>query len=118
MANALLPLLSAKAQGTIAGVLTFQERNGRHKVRYQRKQKDAHSDNQIPRRALVIQGNATWQSMTLPQKEVYNTRATSLHMSGFNLFMSEFLKQTTAPDQRSIFGQGTYGYKEYGRDTL
>jgi hypothetical protein len=118
MANATLPLLSAKAQGSIADVLTFQERCGRHKVRFQRKQKDAHSDNQIPRRALVIQGNATWASMTQPQKDVYNARAVGLHMSGFNLYMSEFLKQTTAPDQRSIFGQGTYGYREYGRDSL
>lgn len=118
MANAILPLLSAKAQGTIADVLTFQERKGRHKVRFQRKQKDAHSDNQIPYRALIIQGNATWKGMSLPQKEVYNVQAVGRPMSGFNIFMSLFMKQTTPPDQRYIFGEGTSGYFNFGRDTL
>lgn len=118
MATALLPLLSAKAQGSIGGVLTFQERNGRHKVRFQRKQKDAHSDNQITRRALIIQGNATWHSMTQTQKDTYNVLAAGLHMSGFNKFISIFMQQTTAPEQRSIFGQRTFGYFEFGREAL
>ena len=118
MANAILPLLSAKAQGTIADVLTFQERKGRHKVRFQRKQKDAHSDNQIPYRALIIQGNTTWRSMTQPEKEAYNVQAVGRPMSGFNVFMSLFMKQTTPPEQRDIFARSTFGYFNFGRDTL
>ncbi len=35
---------------------------------------------------------AAWQALTTPQKAVYNKNAIGKHMSGYNLFISNFLK--------------------------
>ena len=118
MAKAQLPLLSASAQGSVGRCLTFSRRSGSNRVRYQRKQADAQTDNQVPRRLLVTQGVVNWKALSQVQKDVYNTRAKGLSMSGYNLYLSEYLKATTAPEKRSRFGERTYGYYDYGRDTL
>ena len=118
MARATLPLLSASAQGSVGRCLTYSRRSGGNRVRYQRKQKDANTDNQIPRRLMVQQGVVNWQGFTDEQKDVYNNRAKGLSMSGYNLYMSDYLRATTPPEMRSIFGSRTYGYFEYGREVL
>lgn len=115
MANVKLPLLSASAQGSIGKYLTFSERKTRHKARYQRRQKDVKTDNQLTRRLMVQQGVKNWQGFSDAEKDVYNNRAKGLHMSGYNLYLSEYLKTATPPEIRSIFGQRAYGYYEYGR---
>ena len=118
MATAKLPLLSASAQGSIGRCLTFARRGGRNQVRYQRKQRDANTDNQIPRRLLVAQGVANWQGFTPAEKQVYNHLARGRSMSGYNLYLRAYLSTATPPEKRSIFGSRTYGYFEYGREVL
>ena len=115
MANVKLPLLSASAQGSIGKYLTFSRRKTRNKVRYQRKQIDANTGDQIARRLMVQQGVVNWQAFTDMQKDVYNIRAKDLPMSGYNLYISEYLKATTPPESRDIFGRRTFGYYEFGR---
>jgi len=118
MANVKLPLISASAQGTIADVLTFSHRKGRQKVRFQRKQSYDASDNQTPRRLLVSGGVSNWQAFSAAEKAVYNTRAKGKSYSGYNLYLSEYLKTTAPPEKRSLFGTRSYGYYNYGRQVL
>lgn len=41
------------------------------------------------------QGVVNWQGLTPVQKDTYNTRAKRYQMSGFNLYMREYLKSQT-----------------------
>lgn len=47
---------------------------------------------QLTRAQKFRNGVMAWQALTVPQKEAYNVRADPLKMSGFNLFMSEYMK--------------------------
>ncbi len=46
-------------------------------------------------RGTFADGVAEWQSLTAGDKSVYNERAFSLRLSGFNLFMREYLNSQT-----------------------
>jgi hypothetical protein len=118
MANVKTPLMSGSAQGTIAQALTFSRRKGRQKVRFQRKQKYDATDNQIPYRLLMAQAVTEWNALTDEQKAVWNAQAQGTTKTGYNLFVSDYLKTTTPPEKRSRYGQRTYGYYEYGRQAL
>jgi len=118
MATAKLPLLSAAASGSLGRYLTFARRGSRNQVRYQRKQTDVHTDNQICRRLLIAQGVANWQAFSPAQKAVFNDLAKGHSMSGYNLYLQGYLSTATPPEARSIFGSRTYGYYEYGRQVL
>ncbi len=42
-------------------------------------------------RQIYADGVLAWQNLTEEQKSVYNTNATGLKMSGYNLFLKEYL---------------------------
>ena len=42
-------------------------------------------------RQVFTDGVIAWQSLTNEQKQVYNKRASKLHMTGYNLFLKEYL---------------------------
>lgn len=50
---------------------------------------------QQARRTLFANGKAHWDSLTLEQKERYNTRARSLQMTGYNYHQRLFLNGRT-----------------------
>lgn len=47
---------------------------------------------QQARRQVYADGVAAWQALTYPEKQVYNTRAKGRKLSGYNLFMQEYLR--------------------------
>ncbi len=42
-------------------------------------------------RQLMIDGVLAWQGLTTEQKAIYNKRAIGKNMSGYNIFLSEYL---------------------------
>lgn len=47
--------------------------------------------NRLVCRGKFADAVAGWQALTTPQKAVYNKRAVGKHMSGYNLFIREFM---------------------------
>lgn len=106
MARLTGPLHSETASGTVGGALTFSMRASGPQARRQRKQKYTPTAAQIAVREIYGAAVEGWRSLDSPTKETYNDRAESLFMSGYNLFVQEFLY--------SYYGGALYGFNEYG----
>ena len=50
-----------------------------------------HTDAQQARREKFAAAVAAWQSLTPEQKKAYNKKAVGKHMSGYNLYLSEYM---------------------------
>ena len=53
--------------------------------------KNPRSDEQNVQRQKMTDGVAAWQALTAEQKEAYNKSAMRKRMSGYNLFLKEYL---------------------------
>lgn len=94
--------MSESAQGSIAGVLTFSVRKSGQQVRYQRKQKNAPSADQIIARGVYSDARLAWHSMEFgviqfgdqffgDSQEFENDLADGEGMSGFNIFVQYYI---------------------------
>jgi len=52
---------------------------------------DPQTAGQLARRAVYAEAVSQWQSLTPPQKATYNQRAKGTNLSGYNLFVREWL---------------------------
>jgi hypothetical protein len=75
--------------------------------------KNPRSDSQWVNRMKLDAGVAAWQSLTLEQWAVYNSKAVGRHMSGFNLFLKEFMAGFPR-----LYSTSQYGYSNYGEDDI
>lgn len=95
MAKAKLPLMSFNAHGSISKALTFRASNGVNIVSRYSKPNDYRqtvvSELQAEQRALYSAGVTDWNALSESEKLEYATRALPLHLTGFNLYMSEYL---------------------------
>ena len=108
MAQLTGPLHSETARGTIGGALTFSMHGIYPKVRYQKKQKYTPTASQLAVRAVYASAVAGWNGLDVISKGYYSARADTLMMSGYNLYVQEFLF--------SYYGCALYGLNEYGAD--
>jgi hypothetical protein len=73
----------------------YRRDNVTGKVRYYREPyyitKNPRTDEQQAWRATFADAVTAWQNLTGEQKSVYNNRAVGKHMSGYNLFLREYL---------------------------
>ena len=53
--------------------------------------KNPNSEAQQSKRSIFTAGVLSWQSLSEDEKNIYRERAEGLEMSGFNLFLSEYL---------------------------
>ena len=53
--------------------------------------KNPRTEPQQTNRAKITSGVLAWQALTAEQKAVYNQKALGKHMSGYNVFLKEFL---------------------------
>ena len=116
MAKCLNPLLSLDASGSIGKAITYTSAKGVHIVKKFFKSLDRQSDNQIAVREYFQQGCTEWNNLTPGQKEEYVNRASDLKMTGFNLFMKEYLNWNLPLRLRGLYGPGLYGYSLYWED--
>ena len=54
--------------------------------------KNPRTEGQQANRQKIADGVEAWQNLTSEQKEVYNVRTIGKKMSGYNLFLREYLK--------------------------
>jgi hypothetical protein len=102
MAKTTLPLMSESAHGTIGGVLTFSLRGSGQQVRYQKKQKNAPSADQLVARAVYADACLAWKALEFgviqfgdhyfgDSEEFNNELAEGEGMSGFNIFVQDYI---------------------------
>lgn len=102
MAKVTLPLLSESAQGSVGGVLTFSVRGSGQQVRYQRKQKNLPSADQVVARAVYADACLAWYLMEYgvaqygeaqygDSQDFNNALAEGEAMSGFNIFVQDYI---------------------------
>lgn len=53
--------------------------------------KNPRTDFQQTNRAKYAEGIIAWKGLTSEEKMIYNKRATKLHISGYNLFLKEYM---------------------------
>lgn len=86
------PLHSDIAGGRFGKQLTFSNRKSGQQVRFQKKQKDIITADRIIQRYLFSDGISVWNSMSSIAKNIYNERAKGEAMTGYDIFMKEYLK--------------------------
>jgi len=91
MAKITGPLMSVSASGSIAKRLTFSQRKSGQQVRFQKAQKDVITDARTTARANYTLAYTAWGFLNSAEKEVYNDRAKGQQLTGFNLFVKEFI---------------------------
>lgn len=96
MAKPKNPLLSLGAKGTIADTLTFQKRGREHIVREKPIPTDPYSLAQAYQRWDYRDYAYLWTLLSNADKQIYRTKASKYHITGFSLWMREHLK--TLPD--------------------
>ena len=95
MAKVKVPLGSFSASGAIAKTLSFRKALGRHIVSRFHKPNDYRkkdpSVSQLTQRALYSAGVVAWNVLSQNEKDDYAIDALPKHLTGFNLFMKEYL---------------------------
>ncbi len=112
MAKVKNPLLSLSASGTIGNIVTYAKRKFNQVVSIKLTRKDSNSSLQQVLRQVFIEGTAAWNLLTDPQKLQYEEDAKSLVMTGYNLFIQEYINENYG-----VLPVARYGVTRYGKCT-
>jgi len=84
----------ASGRGTAIGMegYVFYTVKGRQLVRTYTKPKDARTKQQLERRKLFAEAVQKWKELPPEERREFNRRAEKRRMNGFNLFISETVK--------------------------
>ena len=108
MAKTVGPLFSQDAHGTIAEHLTFSKRKTCKQVRFQKKQTDVITEDRTTHRTLFLEAVAAWNALNPTDQEAYNVNARPLRITGYNLFIKEYIISPPVPVELD--------YMEYAND--
>jgi len=97
------PLMSIDARGKFADAMVFGGWKGIPWARVQFIPQNPQTDLQVALRLIFTQGVTRWQGETAPVKADWQTAVETkgVTMSGFNFFMSEYIKSMRAGETPS-----------------
>ena len=110
------PLFSFTASGHFKKVIIFTSSKGTAIAKKFFKSKDTKSPVQLTRREIYIQGVNGWNYLPEGEKEEYEERAKAKALTGFNIFMREYLKSHNLPYSMGVYGLGIYDLDLYYPD--
>ncbi|MFB3896960.1 MAG: hypothetical protein ACE14V_11730 [bacterium] len=88
------PLLSMQARGKSGNVIyQVVNKTGTQYARKHVMTPDKQTAGQILQRDKLIAANYSWRTLSESEQNKYNNRAKKLQMSGYNLFLSEYMKK-------------------------
>ena len=95
MAKVVAPLLSFDAAGSVAGTLTFGKWKGRNYARQKVSPTNPNTAAQQTQRGTFALAVASWKAQDQSTQDTWTARAAALGlcMSGFNLYVKEYIKQ-------------------------
>jgi hypothetical protein len=111
MAKVTGPLMSMSATGQLGGQIIFA---GLGKGSRAYKLKPPKGTGNPARKILYAEGCAAWQALTAPQKADYVTAAKPLKLTGFNLYMREWMSNT-APQNPTSWDQAAEAWDTPGQ---
>lgn len=107
------PMHSDSASGLFGERLVFSKRASGQQVRLQKKQKDVVTISRTQNRVLYTAGVSLWNDLSAYEKSLF----VSDSMSGYNLFMKEYLLNPFDSTILSIYGIRIYGHLSYGLES-
>ena len=108
------PLFSLTASGKIAERLVFSVRSSGQQVRFQKKQKDVLTASRLTQRGAYLQGVNAWKILTDNEKMEWITEAKPIQMTGYNLYMQNYLNDFVNGRKKATFGIAIYGRSIFG----
>ena len=112
MAKVINPAFSLDARGHIRKTFVYSKTLSCNVVKAYKKSPDAKTISQQNARGVYAQGCGVWSAMTEPQKQVYRDRVGNRALIGFNIFLSEYIKQNQYPVNTSMLGVAIIGFIE------
>jgi hypothetical protein len=97
MSKVVAPLFSLSASKAIKKKLVFQQRKGTSVVYWDRSHKGLVTDGMYTRRQNFIAGKNIWNGYPAANKDAFNLLAKYLNMTGYNLFIKQYLELPEAP---------------------
>lgn len=91
MAKVTYPLLSKRAGGKL-GDIVFSSWRGIPYARSKGTYHDAKSRKQLPLRRRFKEAVYAWRALSERERDTYNKRASFLSLSGYNLFIQEYMQ--------------------------
>ena len=116
MAKVRGPLLSLHAKGSIYENLTFSARATGQQVRSQRKQADVITPARTAHRQTFIAAKTAWHELSPAAKEEYNRATRGKTMTGYNLYLKNYLLTPPPEFPAALFGIGIFGQSIYGKN--
>jgi len=110
------PLFSLTASGHFKKAIIFTSSKGIAIAKSFFKSKDTKSSVQLDRRLIYRQGVNEWNYLPEGEREEYDNKAKGKPLTGFNVFMKEYLKSHNLPYCMSVYGIGIYGIDLYYPD--
>lgn len=114
MAKVSGPLLSQTASGKIAERLVFSLRSSGQQVRFQKKQIDVITNARISQREIYSSAVAHWKALPDIEKIEWIQAASELQMTGYNLYIKNYLDEHAGGLYLSIYGVAAFGRTFYG----
>lgn len=105
MSKARGPLKSVNASGTLGKAMIFQNWKGIPRVKKYRKPTQPNTASQLDKRNLIRIAVSRWQTLTTFLKSLWQTTIGKIGktMSGYNYFLSEYIKSMVAGETPSDF---------------
>lgn len=86
-------IMGNQYSGTIGKSLTVCTRRGKQYIRKYSKPKDKKTPWQKEQRKKLADAVKAWRELSEEAKQAYNVRGKTMNLSGYNLFISEFIRE-------------------------
>lgn len=116
MAKVTGPLFSRTASGNWKKILIYTSAKRISIVKKFFISKDPQTEEQTEQRNLYSEGVTSWNSLTEEQKEYWGEESEEKGITGFNLFMREYLNTGGFPVTYGLYNEGIYGVDVYYPD--
>jgi len=103
------PLFSFKAFGSVGKGITYTASKGINIVKRFFKSKDNLTSRRLQIRETYQEGILAWKDLTPEQKQGYEEQASGKTLTGYNLFMQEFLNENIPAYIYGLYGNTSYG---------
>jgi hypothetical protein len=107
------PLNSIEASGNYGKQIIFSNSKGINIVKRFFASRDPNTAGQQAQRTLYTNGVNQWNNLTDEQKAYFTEKALTKNLTGFNYFMSIYLKGENPLNYLSLYGVGLYGVSVY-----
>jgi len=87
----IIPLGDNQARGDLAGSVIFERRRGQVMCKKYKRPYNPKSTEQLRQRNKFSLAVDAWQAMTEPEKDIWRNLATGMVMTGYNLFIRNYL---------------------------